>query len=506
MFTPQVDLFAIEHTNRDSSNPALAGGVQPGNERFNIPLADVPAGAMLTPPDSYGFISGMLPTGRSRGIGTLPGGVPIYRIDPVTGKHVLIGGIGVFFPGTTGFASEENSALSALHDPTKPDLSLEAELIALAAVGGSKDLSSSSRPAGSFVIGPLGGVALPTLPNGQPAFDIPGDPSRITLVGITLDIFGPGGRSGPDVLADLATALHLGSGDPLSGVNEPVVMGGTACPASASVAMQGNCLMAGTHVPFGWLVTPHAGGGLTADDVTRIINQGVTEASVVRAAIRLPLDSTVRMVFAVADPAGNVLGLYRMPDATVFSIDVAVAKARNVAYYANPALLQPVDQAPGVPPGVAFTNRTFRFLAEPFFPEGIDGRPPAPFSILNDGGTDPNTGLSVGPPLPPSAFTSVMGHDAFNPGTNFRDPLNPSLQNGIVFFPGSTPLYKGGLLAGGLGVSGDGVDQDDVETAFASDGFQPAQNGVERADQVFVGGVRLPFIEFNRNPIEPPPQ
>ena len=48
-----------------------------------------------------------------------------------------MGGIGVFFPGTTGYASEENSSLSATYDPSKPDLSLEAEFIAFAAAGGS---------------------------------------------------------------------------------------------------------------------------------------------------------------------------------------------------------------------------------------------------------------------------------------------------------------------------------------------------------------------------------
>src|SRR5262249_8096261 len=149
---------------------------------------------------------------------------------------------------------------------------------------------------------------------------------------------------------------------------------------------------AGEPVPDGWLVTPHAGDGLTADDVTRIIRQGIDEANSVRAAIRLPLNSRTKMVFAVSDKEGNILGLFRMPDATVFSIDVAVAKARNVAYYANSDLLQPQDQTPGVPPGVAFTNRTFRYLAQPRFPEGIDGAPPGPFSVLNDGGSDPLSG------------------------------------------------------------------------------------------------------------------
>ena len=79
-------------------------------------------------------------------------------------------------------------------------------------------------------------------------------------------------------------------------------------------------------MPVGWLVAPHAGQGLTRAQVTRIINQGIVQALQTRAAIRLPLGSRTRMVFAVTDKTGAVLGLYRMPDATVFSIDVAVAK------------------------------------------------------------------------------------------------------------------------------------------------------------------------------------
>ena len=64
---------------------------------------------------------------------------------------------------------------------------------------------------------------------------------------------------------------------------------------------------------------------------------------------------------------------------------------------------------PGLPPGVAMTNRTFRYLAEPRFPEGIDTYPPGPFSILNE--TDVRT---VGAPLPASAFRTPQGFDAFN--------------------------------------------------------------------------------------------
>src|SRR5262249_44156696 len=144
----------------------------------------------------------------------------------------------------------------------------------------------------------------------------------------------------------------------------------------------------GQQVPEGWLVTPHDGQGVTAIDVEKIIEQGIAEANAVRAQIRLPVGQTTKMVFAVTDKTGEVLGLYRMPDGTVFSIDVAVAKARNESYYNDATELQPQDQVGDLPPGAALTNRTFRYLANPRFPDGIDGAPPGPFSILNTSGVN----------------------------------------------------------------------------------------------------------------------
>ena len=74
----------------------------------------------------------------------------------------------------------------------------------------------------------------------------------------------------------------------------------------------------------------------------------------------------------------------------------------------------------------------------------------------------------------------------------------PSLPNGIQIFPGSMPLYKNGVLVGAIGISGDGVDQDDLITAGGGAGFTPPTN--IRSDQVFVRGVRLPFLKFPRSP------
>src|SRR5205085_9957095 len=107
--------------------------------RFNIDPAFVPPGQQLTPPLSYAE-SILTPADQrnpavdhfqSRGIGTLPGGIPLYK------DGVLVGGIGVFFPGTTGYASEENSSLSTDYDASRPDRTLEAAFMGVAAEGAS---------------------------------------------------------------------------------------------------------------------------------------------------------------------------------------------------------------------------------------------------------------------------------------------------------------------------------------------------------------------------------
>jgi hypothetical protein len=69
-----------------------------------------------------------------------------------------------------------------------------------------------------------------------------------------------------------------------------------------------------------------------------------------------------------------------------------------------------------------------------------------------------------------------------------------------VFFPGSVPLYKNGVLVGGLGVSGDGVGQDDYVANGGSAGFEAPAN--MRADQVTIQGVRMPYLKFPRNPTD----
>jgi len=212
-------------------------------------------------------------------------------------------------------------------------------------------------------------------------------------------------------------------------------------------------------------------GGLTQEDVQNIVNAAVAQANITRAVIRLPLGTRARMVIAVADLDGSLLALHRMDDATIFSIDVAVGKSRNVIFFSGPNRL--ASDLPGVPMGTAVTNRTIGFGGQPIYPPGIDGTAPGPFFPLYE-------------------------FDTLNPCTQGSDTSNPQYQNGIVFFPGSLPLYKNGVLVGGLGVSGDGVDQDDFVTS-AGGALFPAPTNI-RADQIIDQGVRLPYLKFPQNP------
>jgi uncharacterized protein GlcG (DUF336 family) len=255
----------------------------------------------------------------------------------------------------------------------------------------------------------------------------------------------------------------------------------TSLPASFSagpVAGTGSFFVAPVNSqgqpPEGDLLPPAAGplGGLSAADVAQILNNAEATANTTRAAIRLPLGSKTRMAIAVADLDGTIIGLRRMQDSTVFSIDVAATKARNMVYF-NSAIRTAADLN-GVPVGTAVTNRTISFGAQPLYPPGIDDSDAGPFFNL---------------------YTM----DLANPCTQgFQAGAANANKSGIVFFPGSAGLYRNGALVAGLGVSGDGVDQDDYVTNGGTAGFEAPAN--IRADQILDQGVRLPYFKFPRNP------
>jgi uncharacterized protein GlcG (DUF336 family) len=174
-------------------------------------------------------------------------------------------------------------------------------------------------------------------------------------------------------------------------------------------------------------------GILTEADVLRMLWQGARQASITRAAIRRPIGLKMQCWIAVVDTNGEVLGVFRFQeDATLFSYDVAVQKARTAAFFSD-------DRA-------AFSCRGVGLFSQAFYPAGQQDEEPGPMFQVQDG-------ISV------ALLTGALPSEG-----------NP-IRNGITIFPGGVPLYKGGRLAGGIGVSGDGVDQDDIVADLGSRGF-----------------------------------
>ncbi len=249
--------------------------------------------------------------------------------------------------------------------------------------------------------------------------------------------------------------------------------------------------------------TAPASNALTATEVNTIITHAAQQANITRAAIRQPLGSNARVTMAVVDTTGMVLGVFRQQDAPIFGFDVAVQKARTAAFFsgANAATAlraagfgSYVDRAAAdglrFDGAFAFTDRATGFLHRPFFPDGINDTAAGPFSTAIAAWSPFNVGLQLD--LVRTNFLASLVGPAV-PCTSIS-----ALPNGVQIFPGSVPLYKNGVLVGAIGVSGDGVDQDDLIGAAGANGFS-APAGI-RSDQIFVRGVRLPFLKFPRSP------
>jgi uncharacterized protein GlcG (DUF336 family) len=418
---PPAALYGIENTNRGCDL----------HTAFNA-LKTVPPARSLSggPCDAVGGTSGCGPgivTGKQlpddgpypQRVDNRPvkaGGIPLYRIlgtsrvtDGIITDGKLVGGIGVV------------------------------------GVSGDAELDEAIAVSGAF--GALGSANGPIAP--VPQYPLP-FPGNVLIDGIRLPFLGPEQKlrfnnDGLPIGIELNFSVH-----PTGTYVIPPATGGCA----------DNEYLAGP-----------TGGILSAAAVDAVVQRAIAAAKKTRAAIRLPLSSYARMVIAVAGLDGSILALYRMPDATVFSIDVAVAKARNVIWFSGAG-----NGDLGVPAGTAVTNRTISFGAQPLYPPGIDSK------VFKTG---------AGP------FYPLFLHDLANPCSQGSQPANPN-QSGIVFFAGATPLYQNGNLVGGLGVSGDGIEQDDYVTYLAAGTLLPPPN--RWADQLKVNGARLPMFKFPRSP------
>lgn len=248
---------------------------------------------------------------------------------------------------------------------------------------------------------------------------------------------------------------------------------------------------------------PTRSGSLTGPEVDALLDSALLTASRTRAAIRRPLSTSARVSIFVVDTNGIPLGFTRSQDAPVFGIDVSLQKARTAAFFSSPDANQLLISAglggyvaktsslfPGAFDGShAFTARAIGNISRPFFPDGIDGNAEGPLSIPFPGSWSPfNTGLQldlvlagVAAPLsgsiPNLCTSSVFGR---------------RIGNGIQIFSGSVPLYRDGVLVGGLGISGDGIFQDDLIAFYGA-----SREGLNFAGHTDIGN---PVLGFNAPP------
>ena len=224
---------------------------------------------------------------------------------------------------------------------------------------------------------------------------------------------------------------------------------------------------------------PAAGAFLTVEDVRRIVAQAVGEAQARGVAAHV----------AVVDRVGNVLVIFRMTGAGtsttissglgvsgglegagVSSMDAAVAKAITAAYLSSG--------------GNAFTSRTASQIIQEHFNPGEAQQPSGPLYGVQ--------------------FSQLACSDVIVAGfgTTFGPRPSPL---GLAADPGAVPLYKDGVLVGGVGVEADnryGIDRDifdldaNVEEAIAVAGsFRFEAPADIRADRITADGRSLRFVD-----------
>jgi uncharacterized protein GlcG (DUF336 family) len=227
---------------------------------------------------------------------------------------------------------------------------------------------------------------------------------------------------------------------------------------------------------------------LSQAEVQQIVAQGVAEAQ----ARALPA------TFAVVDRVGNVLAVFAMngsnqrlavprgPSGSTHDlqgVDVpgagagAIAKAITGAYLSSG--------------GNAFSTRTASMIVQEHFPPSAAAR-----------------GLESGP-LFGVQFSQLPCSDLaarFNGNVGAAGFIGPKRSPlGLAADPGGFPLYKNGVLVGGIGVMADGVygfdpevqdvDRDDEESIALAAGVGFAAPDEIRADRISVDGTLLRFSD-----------
>lgn len=225
--------------------------------------------------------------------------------------------------------------------------------------------------------------------------------------------------------------------------------------------------------------------GLTAAEVQKVIAQAAEEA----------LARNRPAVIAVTDRVGNVLGVYAMTGASATAATragtVGNTDLQGVAVPATlAAIAKAITGAYLSSAGNAFSTRTASMIVQEHFPPSVN-----------------TVGLESGPlfgvqfsQLPCSDLAQRFG------GAGTAAMIGPKRSPlGLAADPGGLPLYKDGVLVGGIGVMADGdygfdrevadVDNDDEELIAVAGGVGFAPPAEIRADRITVDGTSLRYTD-----------
>ncbi|MFV0472923.1 MAG: heme-binding protein [Pikeienuella sp.] len=502
--------------------------LQPGGPLFGVQFSQLPCSDLSTRFASDNGAGGVVgstvgPRRSPLGLAADPGGMPLYK------NGVVVGGIGVIADGVYGID------LSITDIDT--DARMRDELIALAGTTGF-EAPERIRAHRITVEGKTLRYTdtrndrdrLRANPAAAPGFGAALGQGRLVPVRGYYRV--TTGRAN-DVLAGVAygsrasgfvPAASLPGGGPYSNPNAFVLVNGAGAPRFSP--------RAGTDAPGG-----DPAKALTRREVIRLIDESLGVALAGRAQIRQPLNSRIQVSVSVVDTNGEVLALARTPDGPIFGTDVSLQKARTAMFFSSRTTGAELNRVVGsttavpdprrggaaqnvrIPPLSDYVRAARRFIApdalkgknafsdrgngnlsRPFFPDGVqrgtNGRvsPPGPFSRpFNSADSTKNwspfsTGLQFdligGDVLTHVFYILGLGRDAkvgctgLRPRDGMAFPRAP-LANGAQIFAGSVPIYRNGVLIGGIGVSGDGIDQDDMISSL----------GLRRAGIALGGGL-----------------
>ena len=416
----------------------------PGGPLFGVQFSQLQCGDFVNTADTDAV--GVGPRPSPLGLSADPGGFPLYK------NGAVVGGIGVVAGAISTYGLDLNP------DPRSLDFDIE-EVIAQSASTG-------------FV---------------APAA-IRAD--RITAGGITLRYSDSDGRV-VGALASTTPGATLSTSGALVTVSN--FFAGAAVQAGTVYGQAGSGYSTDFTGDFPGLFIladaaahdqrfPPTPGGivdgeqLLDTEVTTLINSALTVARATRAQIRKPDGSFAQVTVSVVDSNGTILGIARTPDAPIFGTDVSLQKARTAAFFSKQGAATAIGTTLGLPryvtdaraffgstnpnalaDGTAISARAVGNMARPNFPDGIDGKPRGPLS--NGVNWSPfNVGIQLD-----LVAQKILSYGAGRCTTTVAGAnTTVGADNGIQIFPGGVPIYKNGVLVGGIGASGDGIDQDDM--------------------------------------------